>query len=102
MQNFPPETISVKAVDRFIIVSGNHEKKGEKLGVISHQFTRRYVLPPGVDPEKVECSLGSDGMLTLSAPRHLDIVTTKEVLIPIHKNGEVGSPSSDSAQKEKA
>lgn len=77
----------MKAIDRFIIVDGKHEKKEAKLGIISHQLTRRYVLPDGVDPEEVSCSLNeSNGMLTLSAPRHLENVPTKEVVIPIQKN----------------
>jgi crystallin alpha B len=90
IQNFQPDEISVKAVDRYIMVEGKHEERGEKLGLISHQFTRRYVLPEGVLPENVTCSLGSNGILTLSAPRNIQDLPKKEVKIPIYKNDTEG------------
>jgi len=85
IQNFQPDEISVKAVDRYIMVEGKHEERGERLGLISHQFTRRYVLPDGVNPDNITCSLTSNGILTLAAPRHIENVPKKEVKITIHQ-----------------
>jgi len=90
IQNFQPEEIAVKAVKGFLMVDGKHEERGERLGLISHQFTRRYVLPEGVFPEDITCSLGSDGILTLSAPRKVS-APAKEVNILIDKTPTSGA-----------
>jgi len=69
VQQFKPEEISVKTVDNTVVVEGKHEEKQDEHGYISRQFSRRYVLPAGVDKDKVECKLSSDGVLSVSVPK---------------------------------
>nr|QDZ38466.1 small heat shock protein 22.2 [Lasioderma serricorne] len=67
---FKPEEVTVKLTgDREITVEGKHEEKEDEHGYISRRFTRRYILPKGVDVEKVASSLSSDGVLKITAPR---------------------------------
>lgn len=68
VQHFAPNEISVKTVDKSIIVEGKHEEKKDDHGYVSRQFTRRYELPEGFKTEDVVSTLSSDGVLTLKAP----------------------------------
>ncbi|KFM81414.1 Protein lethal(2)essential for life, partial [Stegodyphus mimosarum] len=67
--HFAPEEITVKTVDDQVVVTASHEEKVDEHGLISRQFTRRYVLPEGVEPEKVTSTLSADGILVVEAPR---------------------------------
>lgn len=97
--NFAPEEITVKAVDGYVVVEGKHETSSEKLGIMSFQFSRRYVLPEGVEPESLTCSLNPEGVLTLRAPRRKK-ESPREKVIPVEKedsnnNSQVGSPKKE-------
>ncbi|XP_059474263.1 alpha-crystallin A chain-like [Neocloeon triangulifer] len=83
VQQFKPEEISVKTVDNAVVIEGKHEEKQDQHGFISRQFVRKYVLPEGVDKEKVECKLSSDGVLTISAPKLALPQSEPEKSIPI-------------------
>ena len=67
--HFTPDEISVKTVDRTIIVEAKHEEREDEYGFVSRQFTRRYILPEGCYPEDVVSTLSSDGVLTIKAPK---------------------------------
>ncbi len=69
VQQFSPEEINVKVVDKYVVVEGNHEEKQDEHGWISRKFTRRYLIPEQCNVEKVESKLSSDGVLTISVPR---------------------------------
>ncbi|XP_071493981.1 alpha-crystallin B chain-like isoform X2 [Diadema antillarum] len=69
VSNFDPEDIEIKIVDTELTVHGKHEEKQDDHGKISREFTRRYTLPPDVDPTTVTSSLGQDGVLAVQAPR---------------------------------
>ena len=68
IQDFNPNEVTVKTVENSIIVEGKHEERPDEQGYISRQFTRRYLLPRGYDPETVTSTLSSDGVLTIKAP----------------------------------
>ncbi|XP_003701665.1 protein lethal(2)essential for life [Megachile rotundata] len=68
VQQFKPEEISVKLVDRFIVVEAKHEEKRDEHGFISRQFVRKYLLPEQVDENELASNISSDGILTISAP----------------------------------
>jgi len=87
---FTPSQIQVRAVRNFIIVEGKHEAKTEKVGLISHSFARRYVLPNGVDPADITCTIGEDNILRLKAPRFVGRQEKRETLIPIIHTELVG------------
>ncbi|XP_072946132.1 protein lethal(2)essential for life-like [Epargyreus clarus] len=68
VQHFTPEEITVKTVDGYVMIEGKHEEKKDEHGLISRQFTRRYMLPEGCNPDLVESKLSSDGVLSIIAP----------------------------------
>ncbi|CAK8678062.1 unnamed protein product [Clavelina lepadiformis] len=68
VKHFTPEEISVKTIGNSIEVHGKHEEKKDDHGVISRDFTRKYTIPPNVDPLTVTSSLSPDGFLTVEGP----------------------------------
>nr|AGQ42772.1 small heat shock protein G8 [Helicoverpa armigera] len=67
VQNFTPDQIQVKTVGNEIMVEGKKEIKKEDGWTRSH-FERRFLLPEGFPPERVECHLDK-GKLKLVAFR---------------------------------
>uniref|UniRef100_A0A8D0L4I7 Heat shock protein beta-1 n=1 Tax=Sphenodon punctatus TaxID=8508 RepID=A0A8D0L4I7_SPHPU len=68
VNHFAPEELVVKTKDGIVEITGKHEERQDEHGFISRCFTRKYTLPPGIDPAAVCSSLSPDGMLTLEAP----------------------------------
>ncbi|ETN66641.1 lethal(2)essential for life protein, l2efl [Anopheles darlingi] len=87
VQQFAPEEISVKYVDKSLVVEGKHEEKQDEHGYISRHFVRRYTLPAGHNENQIESSLSSDGILTITCPR-LAIEQKPEKTIPITQTGQ--------------
>jgi len=84
VQNFSPEQIEVKTVGNEITVEGKKEVKREDGWTKSH-FERRFLLPEGFPPERVECHLDK-GKLRLVAFRSEPLEERK---IPIQdKSGD--------------
>lgn len=74
VQQFAPGEITAKVADGAVIVEGKHEEKPDEHGFVSRHFVRRYVPPvEEVDLEKVVLSLSSDGVLTISIPKKVNI-----------------------------
>nr|NP_001296053.1 protein lethal(2)essential for life-like [Plutella xylostella]AHW45926.1 small heat shock protein [Plutella xylostella] len=91
VQQFAPEEITVKATNNGVVVEGKHEEKQDEHGFISRQFTRRYMLPPGYEVADLTSSLSSDGVLTITAPKHTP-ANAGERVIPITKTGPAKTP----------
>uniref|UniRef100_A0A2M4BZK2 Putative alpha crystallin n=1 Tax=Anopheles marajoara TaxID=58244 RepID=A0A2M4BZK2_9DIPT len=87
VQQFAPEEISVKYVDKCLVVEGKHEEKEDEHGYISRHFVRRYMLPAGHNESEIASSLSSDGILTITCPR-LAIEQKPEKSIPITHTGK--------------
>ncbi|XP_067120566.1 alpha-crystallin B chain-like [Centruroides vittatus] len=83
VSHFSPEDITVKTVDNCVVIHGKHEEKVDQHGFVSREFTRRYVLPKEVDPEKVTSSLSADGVLTVEAPKKCEELPPNERVVPI-------------------
>lgn len=60
VQNFLPSEISVKTVYNFIEINAKHDEREDE---------HRYRLPKGFNIADVVCSISSDGILTIQAPR---------------------------------
>ena len=88
IQQFTPEEITVKVVDKFIVVEGKHEEKQDEHGWISRQFIRKYLVPEQCDLEQVKSTVSSDGILTITAPRKHDPQNQREKLIRIEMTGK--------------
>lgn len=69
VQQFQPNEIDVKVVDRFVVVTAKHEEKRDEHGWISRQFVRKYMIPEQCEIDEVTSKLSSDGVLTITAPR---------------------------------
>lgn len=69
VQQFSPNEVTVKTVDRTVVVEGKHSEKADEHGFISRHFVRKYLLPEDIDLEQVASTLSSDGVLTISAPK---------------------------------
>lgn len=69
VQQFKPEEINVKVVDKCVVVEGKHEEKQDEHGWISRNFSRKYMIPEQCNIEQVTSNLSSDGVLTITAPR---------------------------------
>lgn len=69
VSHFKPEEVNVKTVDNTIVIHGKHEEKSDEHGFIMREFTRRYMLPEGTEPETVTSTLTADGMLVIEAPK---------------------------------
>jgi HSP20 family molecular chaperone IbpA len=85
-KHFKPEEITVKTIGNNVVINGKHEEKMDKHGWVQREFTRRYALPEGCQPEKVESSLSSDGLLMIEAhkqPIEKTEQTEREVPIAI-------------------
>lgn len=83
VQNFTPEQIEVKTTGNEITVEGKKEVKREDGWTRSH-FERRFLLPEGFPPERVECHLDK-GKLRLVAFRSEPLEERK---IPIQDKSE--------------
>lgn len=86
VQQYKPEEITVKVVDRSVVVKGKHEDKQDENNVISRQFVRQYLLPNGADVDQITSTLSSDGCLTIIVP--LKPVDEKEIKIE-----QIGQPA---------
>ncbi|XP_064556833.1 heat shock protein 27 [Drosophila montana] len=65
---FKPSELSVKVLDKTIIVEGKHEEREDGHGMIQRHFVRKYTLPKDYDGNDVVSTVSSDGVLTLKAP----------------------------------
>ncbi|ETN66642.1 lethal(2)essential for life protein, l2efl [Anopheles darlingi] len=99
VQQFAPEEISVKYVDKSLVVEGKHEEKQDEHGYISRHFVRRYMLPAGHNENQIESSLSSDGILTITCPR-LAIEQKPERIIAITQTGEPLKTLGDQSKNE--
>lgn len=101
VQQFAPEEIDVKVVDRTVIVEGKHEEKQDEHGWISRQFTRRYIVPEQCDIDQVVSKLSSDGVLSITVPRKEVPKVTNERSIKIEHTGKPAVRENGEAKPEK-
>ncbi|XP_005190124.1 heat shock protein 27 [Musca domestica] len=88
VSQFKPNELTVKTVDRMVIVEGKHEEREDEHGLIQRQFVRKYTLPKGYDPKDVVSTISSDGVLTVKAPPPaLEDKTNNERIIQIQQTG---------------
>lgn len=88
VHQFKIEEISVKIVNRYIVIEGKHEEKRDEHGFISRQFVRKYTLPDQADADKVSSYISTDGILTIVAPHKQNLEKTNEKKIKIEFIGK--------------
>lgn len=84
VSSFKPEEISVKLVERDIVVDGKHEEREAVHGFIARQFNRRITVPTDYDTETLTTYLNKDGKMTIKALK-LKPNESKERIIPIKR-----------------
>lgn len=99
VQQFKPDEITVKVVDKFIVIEGKHEEQQDEHGFISRQFTRKYFIPEQCDIDAVKSSLSSDGVLSITCPRKQIELTGNEKVVPIEHTGKPAIVSKEKAVK---
>lgn len=97
VQQFAPEEINVKVVDRIVTVEASHEEREDEHGWISRQFTRKYIIPEQCDIDQVSSKLSSDGILSIIVPRKQKLTSDSGRVINIEQTGK---PSVCDMQKE--
>ena len=65
--DYLPQDVTVKTVDRKLVLNARHEEKGEGRSCIK-SLSREFDLPESVDPNTVTASMTGDGKLVLEAP----------------------------------
>ena len=88
VQQFRPEEIDVKVVDKYIVITAKHEEKPDEHGWISREFTRKYLVPEQCDVDQVQSKLSVDGVLTITAPRKDKPQAKNERVIKIEHTGK--------------
>ncbi|XP_063981208.1 protein lethal(2)essential for life-like [Diachasmimorpha longicaudata] len=88
VQQFKPDEINVKVVDKCVVVEAKHEEKQDEHGWISRQFVRKYMIPEQCDIDQVASNLSSDGVLTITAPRKQVPKVEGEKIIKIEHTGK--------------
>ncbi|XP_015518147.1 protein lethal(2)essential for life [Neodiprion lecontei] len=104
VQQFKPEEIDVKVVDKCVVVSAKHEEKRDEHGWVSRQFERRYLIPDQCNIDEVSSSLSSDGVLSITVPRKEQPKVEGERQIKIQHTGKPAikdqAPVKDHEQQE--
>jgi len=84
VSNFKPAELNVKTVENFVLIEGKHEERQDAHGFIARSFTRRFIIPEGVNSESVTCKLASNGVLVISASVIHPTPASNERSIPIN------------------
>lgn len=100
VQQFEPNEIDVKVVDKCVVVTAKHEEKRDEHGWISRQFIRKYLIPEQCDIDQVSSKLSSDGVLTITAPRKDQPKSENERTIKIEQTGKPAIQGKTRKQKE--
>ncbi|CAB3233182.1 unnamed protein product [Arctia plantaginis] len=89
LKEYTLDEISVKAHPEYLVVEGKQEKDTES-GLMIRQFTRKFRLPKGCNPKKVESLFSPDGVLTIVAFRAgIDLDTCDIVEVPINNESQL-------------
>ena len=91
VSQFRAEEIDVKTVDHEVIIHAKHAEREDEHGLISREFTRRYMLPVGVDPLQVTALYDSKGILAIKAIKEVSEKSGRETLIKVEKEPQIST-----------
>ncbi|XP_026733882.1 protein lethal(2)essential for life-like [Trichoplusia ni] len=85
VRQFNKDELKVKAHPEYVTIEGKQEKNTAQ-GYLLRQFVRKFKLPDGCEPSKIESRLSTDGVLTIVAPRasHEASLPLEPVSVPIN------------------
>ncbi|ELK38521.1 Heat shock protein beta-1 [Myotis davidii] len=101
VNHFAPEELTVKTKEGVVEISGKQEERQHEHGYISRCFTRKYTLPPGVDPILVSYSLSPEGTLTVETPMPKPASQSSEITIPVtfEARAQLGGPGAGKSEQ---
>jgi len=67
VDTYKPEEVSVKIDQNKLIVHAKHEEKSDGKSM-SREYSREVDIPRDIDPMALQCSISTDGILTVEAP----------------------------------
>ncbi|XP_064488663.1 alpha-crystallin A chain-like [Ornithodoros turicata] len=83
VHQFNPEDVTVKTCGNHIIIQAVRREDRGRSGIFVKEFTRKYLMPDGGDPDRVSCSLTEDGFLTVRVPVRDQQPREAERVVPI-------------------
>ncbi|XP_046580701.1 major egg antigen-like [Haliotis rubra] len=83
VSEFKAEEIQVKVQQSKIIVNARHEEKTSN-STVSREYSRQVDIPSQVDPDKLQCLLSKDGILSIEGP--VQNLLQREVMLPIQSD----------------
>jgi len=88
VEGYQPSELDVKLIENSVTISGKHEHEDET-GVVSRNFTRKWIIPDDVKLEELTCNFNSkDNTMMISAPRKVEVPQVQEKVIPINVSGK--------------
>lgn len=78
---FEPAEVSVRTIDRQIIVECKHDSKEDEHGQVERHFVRRFSLPHEYDMTTVKSTLSKDGILHLEVPKPLQVGEERHITV---------------------
>ncbi|KAG4076175.1 hypothetical protein HA402_014724 [Bradysia odoriphaga] len=96
VEHFAPNEISVRVIDKSILVEAKHEERAENgESYASRHFTRRFVLPDEFSEKDIVSTLSSDGILSVRVPpKEIDPQNARNIHIQ-----QTGTPARNLGQK---
>ncbi|KAH3877700.1 uncharacterized protein LOC127872602 [Dreissena polymorpha] len=67
VDTYKPEEVSVKIDTNKLMVHAKHEEKSDGKSM-SREYSREVDIPREIDPMNLQCSISTDGILTVEAP----------------------------------
>lgn len=101
VQQFKPEEINVKVVDKCVVVEAKHGEKQDDHSWVSRQFVRKYLIPEQCDIDQVTSTLSSDGVLSITAPRKDKEITQNERSVTIEQTGKPALKEAEKKEEKK-
>ncbi|XP_055912270.1 heat shock protein 23-like [Eupeodes corollae] len=68
VKEFKPNELAVKTVNNFLVIEGKHEERKDDHNFTKKHFSRTYLLPNGCNPDNVDSTISSDGVLCVKIP----------------------------------
>lgn len=78
---FEPAEVSVRTIDRQIIVECKHDSKEDEHGQVERHFVRRFSLPQEYDMTTVKSTLSKDGILHLEVPKPAPVGEERHITV---------------------
>nr|UQK61725.1 small heat shock protein [Naineris dendritica] len=83
VRHFKPEELNIKTLDNKLVVHAKHQEESDDSQVY-REYQRQFLLPEGIELDKMKSVLSPEGVLTVEAPLPSSAVEPpKEHVIPI-------------------